>query len=147
MSLCRLTYCSHAIPNVNYQNLKDILEKSQKNNTPLGITGLLCYGNGMFLQVLEGDRKFLSHTYNRIAQDERHYDTEIIEFVEIDYRHFGEWSMKALDLSDCSREIVKTLSMKYSSATDFYPFQMNAKQSFNFLVELYELIHQDLASS
>jgi len=140
MSLCRLTYCSHAISTLNYQDLKDILEKSQKNNTPLGLTGLLCFGNGMFLQVLEGDRKFLGHTYNRIAKDQRHHDTEIIEFVEVDSRIFEEWSMKALDLSNYSREVVKKLSMKYSSATDFYPFQMSAKQCLDFLVELYSLM-------
>lgn len=146
MSLCRLTYCSHAIPSLDYQDLNNILEKSQKNNTTLGLTGLLCFGNGMFLQVLEGDRKFLGHTYNRIAKDERHHDTEIIEFVEVDSRMFGEWSMKALDLSDYSKELVKKLSMKYSSATDFYPFQMNAKQSLGFLIELYDLMNKNVAS-
>ena len=48
MNLCRLVYCSHAVPKLDYSDLKDILEKSQSNNAPLGITGMLSYGNSMF---------------------------------------------------------------------------------------------------
>ena len=136
MSLCRLTYCSSAIPNLEYPDLKDIMEKSQKNNSSLGITGMLCYGNSMFLQILEGDRKRISNTYARIAKDQRHFDAEIIECSEIEHRLFAEWSMKVSQLGNYASEKIKKLNLKYSSSSTFSPIVMNSQQCLNFLIEL-----------
>ncbi|MBC6419579.1 MAG: BLUF domain-containing protein [Prochloron sp. SP5CPC1] len=139
MTLHRLIYCSNAIHNLEYPDLKDIMDKSEKNNTPEGITGILCYGNDMFLQVLEGHRKRISNTYARIANDKRHFNAELIEFYEIEHRLFVQWSMKVVQLGTYSQDKIRKLNLKYSSSTAFSPVLMNAKQCLNFLLELNSL--------
>jgi Sensors of blue-light using FAD len=136
MTLCRLIYSSYAAPNLSYLDLVDIMEKSEKNNKPVAITGMLCYGNSMFLQVLEGDRKLITQTYNRIIGDHRHFDSEIIDFSEIESRVFGEWSMKVVQLDEFMAEQVKKLLLKYSGDLKFPLGAMNPRQSLSFMVEL-----------
>lgn len=136
MSLYRLIYGSHAAPTVQYYDLKDILEKSEKNNRPVGVTGMLCYGDDMFLQCLEGDRRILTQTYNRIAKDERHYDAELIDFVEIEHRYFTEWSMKVVQLGSLSPEKIKSILIKYSSSNFLRPSDMSGQQCIQLLLEL-----------
>jgi hypothetical protein len=141
MSLYRLTYSSQAFPNMSYPDLLDIMQKSEKNNPPVGLTGMLCYGNFMFLQILEGSRSWISQTYHRILQDPRHFNPEIIECTEISQRSFAEWSMKVVELGSFYPQKAKSLQLKYSSATEFQPSTMSPQQCLNFMVELEKLYH------
>jgi len=136
MTLCRLIYSSYAAPNLGYLDLIDIMEKSEKNNIPVAITGMLCYGNSMFLQILEGDRKLISQTYNRIINDKRHFDSEIIDFSEVESRLFGEWSMKVVQLDEFMAEQVRKILLKYSSDINFPLATMTPRQSLSFMVDL-----------
>ncbi len=146
MSLHRLLYCSRAIPNLSYQDLKDILEKSEKNNSLVGITGMLCYGNSMFLQVLEGSRQNLTQTYNRIARDARHMDAELIDFSEAESRQFQIWSMKVVELGTYAPEKMQAIYLKYASEPTFSPQTMNPRQCLNFLLEVNALYNADLSA-
>ena len=65
--LVRLMYASRAAAAVNHDELLAILRKSKVNNPRHGVTGVLCYSGGIFLQVLEGGRSAVNHLYNRIA--------------------------------------------------------------------------------
>ena len=64
--LIQLTYASRATDRLGPTDIKEILAASRRNNTPLGITGALCIHNGIFLQILEGDRQAVSTLYHRI---------------------------------------------------------------------------------
>ncbi len=136
MSLCRLIYCSQAAPNVEYYELKDILEKSEKNNAPVGITGMLCFGDSMFLQCLEGNRTVVSQTYHRIANDKRHFDAELIECIEVQERVFQEWSMKVVQLGTLVPEKMRGVLLKYSSSPTFIPSFMTPHQCLKFMLEM-----------
>lgn len=140
MVLCRLIYGSTARADLAYPELKDIMEKSEKNNTPVGISGMLCFGNEKFLQILEGERQVISATYERILQDERHYNSQIIEFIEIESRLFTQWSMKVVQMGEQFPKKVKELSMKYSGFPDFNPTEMTSKQCLEFMKELSLLV-------
>lgn len=140
MVLCRLMYSSQAVEGLAYPELKDIMEKSEKNNAPVGISGMLCFGNEKFLQILEGERKIVSETYERILQDNRHYDSQLIEFVEIESRLFTSWSMKVVQIGEQFPQKVKELSMKYSTAPEFDPTVMNSHQCLQLMKELALLI-------
>jgi hypothetical protein len=63
------------------------------------ITGVLCQGKGLYVQVLEGERSVVNSLYRRIAADNRHVDAEIVLFGEIETRQFKEWSMALVNLS------------------------------------------------
>jgi len=112
------------------------MEKSIANNTRDGITGFLCYGNLMFLQVLEGDRRKVSSTYNRIINDPRHCETEMIDFSHVEERIFCEWSMKVVQLGEYAPEVIKKVITKYSSTGNFDPDKMSPQQCLKFFDEL-----------
>ncbi|MFN3361670.1 MAG: BLUF domain-containing protein [Pseudanabaenaceae cyanobacterium] len=139
MSLHRLIYLSYARAGIGYSDLRDIMDKSEVNNAQAGITGMLCYGNGIFLQILEGNRKMVNQTYHRIVQDHRHHSPEIIDFRAIQARNFPEWSMKLVQLDDKIPDNVKSLILKFSDFHTFSPEQMTADQCFHFMKELYDL--------
>lgn len=140
MVLCRLIYASEAKAGLAYPELKDIMEKSEKNNTPVGISGMLCFGNEKFLQILEGERQVVSQTYERILKDERHHNSQIIEFLEIDHRLFTSWSMKVVQMGEQFPQKIKELSMKYSSNPNFTPSEMTSEQCLEFMKELASFI-------
>jgi Sensors of blue-light using FAD len=76
-----------------------ILQTAQAHNEASGISGVLCQGQGLFLQVLEGERRLVNELYARIVQDQRHTNVELLEFQEITKRRFGRWSMAHVYLS------------------------------------------------
>ena len=137
MTLYRLIYVSQAVSGLEYPDLVEILDKYERNNRKVGITGMLGFGDSMFLQVLEGSRRLVSQTYNRILLDKRHANAELIDFSEIEYRDFGVWSMKVVQLGN--QVEVRALVLKYSSSDTFSPISMTGKQSLKFLRELTEL--------
>ena len=140
MALYRLIYVSQASPNLEYPDLISIMQKSEQNNRPAGVTGMLSFGDSMFLQILEGSRRVVSQTYNRILLDKRHFNAELIDFSEIEYREFSAWSMKVVQIDQ--REEVRNLILKHSNSSTFSPVSMTGKQSLNFLKELMKL-YQD----
>ncbi|MEE3717982.1 BLUF domain-containing protein [Tumidithrix elongata RA019] len=140
MALHRLIYVSQAATGLGYPDLVNILEKSERNNLAVGITGMLCFGDSMFLQVLEGNRRVVSQTYNRIIGDKRHTNAELIDFSEIEQRAFGSWSMKVVELGTLPE--VRNIILKYSSTDKFSPISINPQQSLRFLVDITELFNR-----
>lgn len=62
----RLIYASRAAETFKPREVSIILAASQRNNPPLGVTGLLFLGNGFFFQCLEGSRTAVNKIYNKI---------------------------------------------------------------------------------
>lgn len=88
-----LVYISSAYKLLNQDELLDILVASRRNNMQRNLTGMLLYGEGTFIQVLEGDPETLKQTYKVIQADPRHKN--IIKMMEGDTteRYFPEWAM------------------------------------------------------
>ena len=70
--LIRLIYLSRATGPQAGELTDAILQKSQRWNALHDITGMLCEGQGVFLQVIEGERAQVTRLYARIAADARH---------------------------------------------------------------------------
>jgi hypothetical protein len=98
--LIRLIYVSKAVDPQRLGLTDSILRSSHTWNTPNDITGVLCEGQGVFLQALEGERGKVTRLYARIAADPRHKDLELIHCESITKRRYGEWSMARVGLSD-----------------------------------------------
>ena len=62
-SLLRLIYTSRSSVPFDEASLENLLEKARLNNYHTGITGVLSFGNGFFLQVLEGPERELVNLY------------------------------------------------------------------------------------
>jgi hypothetical protein len=73
--------------------LPDILRASQKNNARDGVTGMLLYADGNFLQVLEGPPEAVERTFARIEQDRRHSQVIVMSDEPTTQRDFADWSM------------------------------------------------------
>jgi hypothetical protein len=89
----QLIYVSSAIELMTDEGLKKILHSSRKNNTAKNVTGMLLYGEGTFLQLLEGDEKDVTDIYAIIERDPRHVNLIKLITDDVDKRHFPSWSM------------------------------------------------------
>ncbi len=136
MGLYRMIYISRAVPGLGYNDLRDIMAKSEVNNSQVGLTGLLCFGNGIFLQILEGGRRAISHTYERILRDPRHHSAELIAFDPVMHREFVEWSMKLVQIDEDSPEKMRRLYLKYSGEISFAPETMTPAQCLEFMMAI-----------
>lgn len=94
--LYQLIYASKTKQGTSMESYLEILQKSRRNNLRNGITGMLAFGDGCFLQILEGDRRKVWSTFQRIYNDPRHREVEMIDFAETSQRMFGEWSMQSV---------------------------------------------------
>lgn len=98
--LIRLIYLSKAIDPPTAALTDSILRKAQTWNTQNDITGVLCEGQGVYLQVLEGERARVTALYARIHADPRHAHLELLHCESITERRYADWSMARVNLSD-----------------------------------------------
>ncbi|HEX8658114.1 MAG TPA: BLUF domain-containing protein, partial [Hymenobacter sp.] len=73
--------------------LCELLEQSRRHNAAAGITGLLLYSDGRYVQVLEGPRDKVRALYARIRKDPRHSHLVTICEGPGPTRWFTQWSM------------------------------------------------------
>jgi hypothetical protein len=94
VSLVQLIYISSARTTpVSRETLDDIMSASSRNNARDGITGMLLYAEGTFMQVLEGEAAAVEATHHRIERDARHAGIFVLEHGPISERSFAQWSM------------------------------------------------------
>jgi len=113
--LTRLSYVSFATqrdPAALARDAAEISRLAQKRNAAAGVTGALAAGSGWFAQVLEGPRRALLATFDRILMDPRHTDIRVIEFQPVPSRAFPDWTMHwagTLDVGFTRRIVVAHL--------------------------------------
>ena len=130
--LVRLLYVSRAVNPESAASIQDILAASRKHNLQNGITGILCYGGGVFLQAIEGGRSAVNALYTQIIEDPRHAQVELLYYEEITERRFGGWTMGQVNLSKLNTSIV----LKYSEKPEFDPYAVPGRVSLALLEEL-----------
>ncbi len=98
--MIKLVYVSSANNDLDKQALYELLKQSRDRNKALGITGMLLYVNGNFVQVLEGEQESVEAVYHSILKDERNYGNIVLQKEPIIERVFPKWSMGFRDLSE-----------------------------------------------
>lgn len=129
--LVRLLYASRAI-DTSPEAINAILTQSRLHNPESGITGILCYGGGIFLQAIEGGRMSISALYGHIQKDVRHADVVLLHYEEISERRFGGWTMGQVDTSRINASIL----LKYAEKPELDPYSVSGKVSLALLEEL-----------
>jgi len=76
------------------QNLKNIIQSSQKNNPSKEITGCLISGTITYLQLLEGPSASVDELYTKIKTDKRHENILMVVDEIVHDRLFKSWSMR-----------------------------------------------------
>ena len=94
---CIYTSCeSHPMSAVEIDAL---IRRSRESNALHGITGVLIYVDGCFMQVLEGSPERIDELYAKILVDPRHTRITRIILEAIPRRFFGESTMSLSELS------------------------------------------------
>lgn len=129
--LVRLLYASRAI-DPSPTAIDAILSQSRQYNPTSGITGILCYGGGIFLQAIEGGRMAVSELYGHIQRDARHKDVVLLHYEEISERRFGGWTMGQVNMSKINTNIL----LKYAEKAELDPYSVSGTVSLALLEEL-----------
>ena len=130
--LVRLLYASRSAQPIDGDLIESILAQSRNHNPSLGITGILCQGGDMFMQVLEGGRAAVNELYNQIVRDERHRDVAVLHYEEVTERRFAGWTMGQVNLT----KVNPSTLLKYCEKPVLDPYQMSGKVSMALLEEL-----------
>jgi hypothetical protein len=130
--LVRLLYVSRSVKAETPEETESILSSSREHNINNGITGVLCFGGGIYLQAIEGGRKQVNALYTHIVKDPRHQDVVILAYEEIAERRFGGWTMGHVRLDKLNPSIV----LKFSETPELDPYGVSGKVSFTLLEEL-----------
>ncbi|RZT59441.1 BLUF domain-containing protein [Leucobacter luti] len=99
-----IVYSSDATGPVAETQLVELLERARAKNEALGITGILFFRNGRFLQYIEGPHDALRALYADIAADPRHTGLRILLETDIAERRFETWRMGYEALRETTRE-------------------------------------------
>lgn len=129
--LVRLLYASRAV-DCDPQTIEGILSKARTHNASSGITGILCYGGGVFLQAIEGGRQAVSELFGHIVKDARHKDVVLLHFEEINERRFGGWTMGQVHLT----KVHSSILLRYSERPELDPYAVSGRVSLALLEEL-----------
>jgi hypothetical protein len=89
----RLLYVSTARHFLSARELETLLQQSRGHNTAAGLTGMLVYVNGHFMQYVEGPQQPIEALALRLERDNRHHG--LIRLIEgpAPQRIFTDWSM------------------------------------------------------
>ncbi len=129
--LVRLLYASRAV-DTSSDAIEAILTQSRRHNPECGITGILCYGGGIFLQAIEGGRMAVSELFGHIQRDPRHKELVLLHYEEISERRFGGWTMGQVNMSKVNASIL----LKYAEKPELDPYAVSGRVSLALLEEL-----------
>ena len=130
--LVRCLYASRPTAALQGPGLDLILEQSRKNNPALGITGLLCVSENLFIQVIEGGRDEVCELFNAIVRDDRHQQVRLLTYEEISERRFGNWTMGHVSIG----KLNPALLLKYFKRVELDPFDCSGAATMALLGEM-----------
>ncbi|MHA6313604.1 MULTISPECIES: diguanylate phosphodiesterase [Pantoea] len=96
--LSTIIYRSQLTSCVSPERLQALVDHASSKNMAIQVTGILLFDGQHFFQVLEGTMEAVLDVYQRISQDDRHFN--LIELMR-DYapaRRFGHAGMELFDL-------------------------------------------------
>ncbi len=75
-------------------DLRDILDEARHFNLQHDIHGVLYFGEGYFIQCLEGQQDIIWALYEKICTDPRHHHTQLLLTQTVQHAGFKHWAMK-----------------------------------------------------
>jgi len=93
----QIMYSSQATESMAANGLEQILADARTGNEARGITGALVYVDGVFFQILEGEKDVVRNLMASIAHDSRHHSVKVFYEAEVETRVFHSWSMAYLN--------------------------------------------------
>jgi hypothetical protein len=91
--LLTICYVSTSVGRLSENDVELLLEQSRARNSLDGVTGLLLYSDGNFMQYLEGKPEGLEPIWESIQRDPRHKNVSAVFKNTASIRVFENWSM------------------------------------------------------
>ena|SRR5271165_1105280 len=88
-----VVYVSSAVNLFSEEDLTRLLETSRRNNPKLGVTGMLLYKEGNFMQLIEGPEEGVRTLLATIYNDPRHRGLLTLLEGNEKTREFQDWAM------------------------------------------------------
>lgn len=88
-----IVYVSSAVRLLSLDEIGYLLKRARERNKEYGITGVLLYIGGNFMQYLEGPKDNLDLIYKIIQEDDQHTGIILVSREAIEERQFSDWSM------------------------------------------------------
>lgn len=112
-----LTYQSRAASAPSEAELEALVAEARARNHSVGVTGMLLYENGRFLQTLEGPPDGLDAIWSSIRRDQRHADIEVLTQHLVSARLFSEWDLLLYSrLEQAPKSLLEKLRLKHPLA-------------------------------
>jgi hypothetical protein len=107
-------YSSKESQEFSAADLKTLLMQARIRNREVGVTGILVYHAGCFLQVLEGEKAAVETILSRIENDPRHGELRILSRAASvgKRRLFGDWSMAFADTAGAANILKGFIDLK-----------------------------------
>lgn len=121
-TLYRLVYTSARSKQCDDKDIEEILEASRRNNSAVGVTGILVHTKDRFLQVLEGEHSKVMALYEKIEKDPRHGGSNMRFCEPVTTRYFKDWDMASKKVNESSVEYNTSIS---ESKKKLYSSMMN----------------------
>ena len=99
-TMFQIVYASTAAKLFSSNELFEWIEQFRAKNARLGITGLLLYKHGAFMQALEGEEEAVRAIFAIIRADQRHHHILTLVTMPVPARQFPDWSMGFKNLGD-----------------------------------------------
>ena len=103
MKVFQLIYVSRAAQTDKdwvYRTVNSIKQYAVDRNPLRGVSGVLVYGDGRFLQLLEGPEEWVRDTFARISQDRRHHSVQVVCERFFPVRVYPEPSLGVLNVGE-----------------------------------------------
>ena len=134
-----LIYASSATSLMDEDQLLAMLEEFRTKNEKLGITGMLIYKGGNFMQLLEGDKDDVLQLYDAICQDPRHKLVTNILSGEVAERQFPNWSMGFFNMDKVAG--LPDFDSYFEQAMNAASFPAETKSAYQFITRFNNWIH------
>lgn len=92
-ALYEIIYVSTLAPDAPIRVVGEIAATSRVRNQQRGITGLLIFDGMRFCQQLEGAQRDVVRLLDKIRQDHRHVDMEVVHDGFLDARRFQQFNL------------------------------------------------------
>ncbi len=130
--LIRCLYVSRPTGRVSSALISSIIAQAARKNPSLQITGLLCFTEDLFMQVIEGSRESIGVLLASLYRDPRHKNLEILVYDEASKRDFEGWAMGEIDLDQVDRAVY----LRHAGNTRFNPYERSGGATMSLIYDL-----------
>lgn len=116
-----LTYKSKAAFSPSHSDLEELVRHARIRNRSVGVTGMLLYENGKFLQTLEGPPEGLRMIWSAIREDKRHSHIEILSEHVVSSRLFSDWDLLLYSRAEDGPKRTRNTRSDDADLSDYVP--------------------------